>query len=711
MSRAQRIALSGLVVIVLVAGFVLPAAAQNVSGTIFEDRNANGLHDPGEPVLSGVDVRLYGSQDAGPSLDLQLATGSDGAYAFSAENGCFLVAPTDPAGWRAAPTRFDGFAPGSPGYSQPAGVPRFSKLDRLIDHLAAGNVRYSALGDSIAFNFNLCGYPERFWYSKRLRDRLSCVAPGATVTLDEGAIKGETTDDLLVDDTGELNNVFRLIEANPQLVSISIIGNDLLDVDPGTSFDQLETNIAVEEVLDARQNLQEVLSTILTELPDADVTLNSLYDNEAYDCEPGDSTLFHREWIPIVNRILREMAWGQSRRVAINEVAAEFANEDQQNDCTGFEGLICRDLFRLDTIHPTNGGYDVVLEKVWEAAGGVAPGPNDIANRAAFNDVDFGYLRRVRRLYPTTATALSGAAVVTPEAAFSEGDDAVASISLGAGSEEVRFGGFPDWFDEIEVVKVVAGVRYATSGTVTDDLYRIEASTNDVFRAPPGHAYTPTDWDFYTPLVGGGGPNAPATGPDYGNAELLARPDVPVAREATATLTKNPILPQGGAEYVWPPLTHDELGTSQIRVASAPVGLTSGNDGYAVEVDAVWLDVYGWERTRPAEVTNLRVDPDGLGRLALRFDDLPGASRYNVYAGRLDALPNGYDHGASAPAGPFCDRPTALDTTRRTALLDFSDVPGGSTYFLVTAHVDDIESPAGFDSGATEIDRAQSSCQ
>ena len=37
-----------------------------------------------------------------------------------------------------------------------------------------------------------------------------------------------------------------------------------------------------------------------------------------------------------------------------------------------------------------------------------------------------------------------------------------------------------------------------------------EASTTGQFRPPPGYDYTTTNWNFYTPIVGGGGPNAPA---------------------------------------------------------------------------------------------------------------------------------------------------------------------------------------------------------
>ena len=55
----------------LVAGTSVPAFSQSVSGTAFEDRNGNGILDPGEPVLPGIPVRLVGVQDAGPAVDVE----------------------------------------------------------------------------------------------------------------------------------------------------------------------------------------------------------------------------------------------------------------------------------------------------------------------------------------------------------------------------------------------------------------------------------------------------------------------------------------------------------------------------------------------------------------------------------------------------------------------------------------------------------------
>jgi hypothetical protein len=692
------------------------AAAQDISGRAFEDRNANGIPDPNEPLLPGVTVELFGQSDSAGALDASVQTDALGQFSFSPGNGCYVLRPLEPLDWRPSVARFDRFVrapfPGDATY--PVGEPRFGRLAHGIDHLRAGSLRYTAMGDSIATNFNFCELFNLFGsfeYSERLRDRLNCTTSGTPVTLDAAAVKGEHTDDLLVDDGANLNNVFSVIGVQPEMISISMIGNDLLDVDRDNPT-QAETNTAVAEILDARQNLQEALSSMLSEIPGVDVTLNTLYDNLSFDCYGGTaSSAFHREWIPIIDQMLRDLAWGQVRPVTINEVAAEFVAEDQNGACGGFDQLICT--AGSDGIHPVQDGYDVIAEKLWEAAAGVNLGSRDALGRASIGQLDYGYLRRVRRIYPTVWETRSGATVVDPAAAL-DGDDggATASIGLGGGAEEFRLSGFPDFFDEVQIVKVVAGVRYRTSGTFADQLYRVEASRTGEFRAPPGFDFTRTNWNFYTPIVGAGGPNAPAEKPDYPEAELLVRPNVAALREVSATLTGNPELPAAAGEYEWPALTHDDLAAAAVRVTAASVGADPGV-APRVELDAAWLDLYGWEKPRPQQVGGLRVERLADGTLETSFDTVAGAQRYNLYVGRLTTVRQGeYDHGAAAPAGPDCDAPTEVAGTDRLEIVTPpGSQPAVDVYLLVTAHVDDVESPSGTARVGEEIDRSQSVCR
>jgi hypothetical protein len=156
-------------------------------------------------------------------------------------------------------------------------------------------------------------------------------------------------------------------------------------------------------------------------------------------------------------------------------------------------------------------------------------------------------------------------------------------------------------------------------------------------------------------------------------------------------------------------VTHEELATTTVRVAAAPVAATPGNDGYQVELDYAWLDLYGWEKPRPAEVAELRVDRLADGTLELSFEPLAGAQRYNVYPGALDALRVGeYDHGTAA----LCGAATVDAGGGRLKVLVADSVTlADGAYFLVTGHADDVESPSGRDSDGEEIDRSQSLCR
>jgi len=222
--------------------------------------------------------------------------------------------------------------------------------------------------------------------------------------------------------------------------------------------------------------------------------------------------------------------------------------------------------------------------------------------------------------------------------------------------------------------------------------------------------------------VGGGGPNQPPENPDYPSEEILALPNVATYREVSATLSKNPILLVGAADYQWPALTASDLATTTIRAASAPRAGTVGNDNYQIELESAWLDLYGWEKPRPPEVSgpggggggagDLTVDQLPDGSLLVTFSAIAGAQRYNLYMGRLTTIASGsYDHGSSAPAGPLCNAPTqAAGPGRLSVLVPPGSQPGADPYILVTAHVDDVESPSGYRSDGTERDRSQSIC-
>jgi hypothetical protein len=78
----------------------------------------------------------------------------------------------------------------------------------------------------------------------------------------------------------------------------------------------------------------------------------------------------------------------------------------------------------------------------------------------------------------------------------------------------------------------------------------------------------------------------------------------------------------------------------------ASVSGGSGNDAYEIELDHAWLEFYGWEKPRPAEVNNLRVERQPDGSVSISFDPLAGAERSNLYVGSISSIRDDADGGA-----------------------------------------------------------------
>jgi hypothetical protein len=109
------------------------------------------------------------------------------------------------------------------------------------------------------------------------------------------------------------------------------------------------------------------------------------------------------------------------------------------------------------------------------------------------------------------------------------------------------------------------------------------------------------------------------------------------------------------------------------------------------------------------EVESFEADRLSDGTLEVSFEPVTDAQRYSLYFGTLGAVRLGeYDHGTDT----LCDAAT-LDAGggRLKIVVSPGAQPAGDSYILVTAHVDNVESPAGADSDAEEIDRSQSTCR
>lgn len=568
----------------LVCAGVDQASGQSITGTLFHDVDRDGLHDPGEPVLSGRSVELFG---AGGSVDQIQTTDASGRFVFAPPGSAdYVLSVQQGLGWRLSFAELGGDPDPIPDF--PAGRPRVGDLDHLLEHLrmasGASPLLHVGMGDSIAFGFNVCdslfgqnGYLEP--YTARLG------GVGLAADLDKIAVPGLETSDVLIPGGG--GDLFMALALAPDLVTISLAGNDFLGDDGNEAA-------TAGNLVRARQNLQEILSTLLSELPQCDVTLNTIYDNVE------GANPFHNRWGGIWNQMLRDLAFGQVRRVGVTEVWPEYAHRDPATgQILGERDLIC-DSF-LDGIHPLARGYTVHREKLWQASGGVALGAGEDA------EVALGFLESMETRFPTQFLDLAGG--VINEALALDLDDVGALVP--AGAEELRLSGFDSTARGL-LTQAVVHVRYRTTAAPVDDVYRMEASVEGTF-APPGA--DATSWNSIQPIVGGAGNSG---------AEVLAFADQPVYRTVSTLLT------QGSPEDGQPTLSWQDLADLSVRIQGLPQGAA---DAFDVEWDAAWLELYGIPPLRllvrgdGTVGSSLQIDATGVqGSLCLLFVALaPGS--------------------------------------------------------------------------------------
>jgi len=540
------------------------APAQGVQGTLFLDADRDGVQDPGEHALAGVTVTLFGQ---GGNTDQSTTSAADGSFAFSVPTGYpYVLGVTPPAGMRLAYQDIGGDPHPIPDW--PKGRRRPGTLLQMVPNLRAATAAlpflHAGLGDSIAFGFNLCdSIGGGNGYLAPLTARLDQASAGAVLA--KLAVVGYETRDLL--DPGNTGTVYDAAGLSADLVSISIGGNDYLNNDGNEA-------LTAANLVAARQNLQEILSTLVSQLPNGETILNTVYDNE------GGANAFHNRWGPIWNQMLRDVAFGQRRPVGIAEVWPDYDHQDPATGANlGQKGLIC-DFFGFDTIHPTKDGYDLHEEKVWQGLGGVTvTNPTHTRN--------FGYLPLLESRLPTTWQDVGGGAQNEGNVLVEDGVGA----RVPAGNQELRVAGF-DATPRGLLRTVVLRVKYRTTAPPADDYYRFEASVDGTFSAPGS---TSSTWNTIVPIVGGAGNGVP----------VLAWPDQPLWREVSASVTLG--APIDGS----PSLTWQDLATLTVRCKGTAVG---GADAFDVEWDVADVELYGVPQY------TLLVLSDGVQGSPIRFD-------------------------------------------------------------------------------------------
>lgn len=652
-------------VIPLLLALASPAVAQEVRGFVFHDLDLDGVADPGEPGLDGVVVTAWG-QGAETSLP-----SASGAFAIPMGPGCRAIHVESPgAQWRRSfPDQSR--CPTGPG---PVGSRRYGAPEHLRANLADPSFTYVSLGDSIAAGVSVCFFDDTN-YVEDVANELGCVA-GRAVADDNRAVGGWHSEDLLTANDGGRPNpqyVPNVIAANPDLVTISIGGNDFLNTEPGAAgqdypFAPADLAASLQELVHTRRTVQEILSSLTSELPLADIEINTVYDNLADAC---DTTDFHAASVTLWNQMLRNLAWGQVRPASIAEVQWEFAHQDVlRASCCGEEDMICV----FDGIHPNETGAPILEHAVLESLGRVQV---DAAAGAA--GVDVGWVERVAELHPTRAVVLSGTVAGPDDALALDG----APATIGPGDASIELSGFA-LPAGLAADKVVVGLRYRTTAAFTDDRHFADASFVD-FRAP---AWTFEGWDTSTPLVGGSG-----TRGNIGALSVVnAVRDAPNWRDVSATVTLN-ATDDGRVTgwFEWPAPTAADIANLKVRVRTEAV---NGPDAAALELDGAWAWVYGrrvggapGEVSGRAAATPLTV-AKAPGGYAIRWGAEPQSATYRVHRG----LVGSWD-GAVADPG--------LGVGGCSTTTDFLDLPppdsSGSWFWLVSGvSASGVEGPLGY---------------
>ncbi|KRG63204.1 hypothetical protein ABB26_13070 [Stenotrophomonas humi] len=138
-------------------GEILPVSA---SGVVFFDLNNNGVQEPGDAGIGGVDIRLVGTDDQGNPVDTTVPTNADGSFSFDGlRPGTYtLIEPTQPVGTAQGKTtagQLDSTKTGS-GTASNGAAPESSKIAN-IDLSKPGDTSTDNLFAEVPTNSGITG--------------------------------------------------------------------------------------------------------------------------------------------------------------------------------------------------------------------------------------------------------------------------------------------------------------------------------------------------------------------------------------------------------------------------------------------------------------------------------------------------------------------------------------------------------------------------
>ncbi len=196
-----------------------------------------------------------------------------------------------------------------------------------------GHTRYMALGDSIAAGYGALPATQGYVYLlyqegafDTVPDMLFCNA----------AVPGATSRDVLDYQVPQVS-LF-----HPNVITLTVGGNDLLAIMTGADPAQVMSNFAI--------NFQQILYKLRTTLPDARIYVSNQYSVPEI---AGSDQI-----VPVFNNIVSQIA--QAFGVTVVDVYSAF---------DGRKGLLLieRHDAAPDQVHPTNAGYRAIAD-AFEAA-------------------------------------------------------------------------------------------------------------------------------------------------------------------------------------------------------------------------------------------------------------------------------------------------------------------------------------------------------